>query len=95
VLNWISIASNPNDEFLMEFYTNALPHSMAMWVKMAKKSTLIETFDQALKVEKEMSSLRTNPYYGENKYNHPSNKNEEIKLNMEQKENESLEIENL
>ena len=33
---------------------------MAMWVKMVGKETLRETFDDSIKVEKEMLSLGTN-----------------------------------
>ena len=35
--------------------------SMAMFVKRAAKPTLIETFDEAIKVEKDMSAIKTNP----------------------------------
>lgn len=39
ILIQIPTTSKPNDAVLMEFYTKALPHSMAMWVKMEGKST--------------------------------------------------------
>ena len=60
---------------------------------MAEKDTLKETFDEAIKVEKEMSSLSTNPKSREKKGNRPLKKNKEIKLNNKGKEKESSEIE--
>ena len=35
--------------------------SMAMFVRRAAKPTLTETFDEAIKVEKDMSAIKTNP----------------------------------
>ena len=58
---------------------------MAMWVKMSEKETLRDIFYEAIKLEKEMSSLGTNPKSRENTYHHPRKKNKEIKLNKEGK----------
>ena len=74
----IHTASRPIDVVLMEFYTRALPHSMDMWVKIAKKYTLRETFDETIKVEKEMSILGTNPKSREKKDHHPPKKIREL-----------------
>lgn len=63
--------------------------------KDGQKATLNKTFDESIKVEKDMSSLATNPNSMENKDNIPVNKNKEIKINKEGKEKESLKIENL
>ena len=54
MLNHIPTTSNPNDAVLMEFYTRDLLLSMAMWVKMVGKVTLTETFDEDIKVDKDM-----------------------------------------
>ena len=80
----------------MEFYTKALPFQLAMWVKMVGKTTLGEIFDEAIKVEKDISSLGENPGSGENKDQPPPMKNnKEIKLNKEGKEKETTKIKSL
>ena len=45
-----------------------------MWVKIAKKTTLRETFDEAIKVENEMLRLITNSESGEKNDCHPKKK---------------------
>lgn len=52
-------------------------------------------FDEAIKVDKDMSSLGSNPKFWDKKDNHPPKKNKKIKLNKEEKEKELSEIENL
>ena len=64
----------PNGVGLTEFYTKSIPHSFDMWVKMVKKENLRKTFDEAIKVEKEMSSLGIDQEFGENKDPHPTKK---------------------
>lgn len=46
---------------LISFYVTALPITIAMFVKREGKNTLTETFDEAIKIEKEMMSLKENP----------------------------------
>ena len=47
------IPEKPAESIQVEFYTNALPPSIAMFVKARRKRTLAENFIEALKVEKE------------------------------------------
>ena len=60
LLNEFPTTTEPNDIVLMEWYTKDISHSMAMWVKMSRNAPFNETFDEAIKVEKEMPSLSTN-----------------------------------
>ena len=59
--NRIPATSRPAEDVTIEFYTSALPVSMAMFVRRAAKPTLTETFDEAIKVEKYMFAIKTNP----------------------------------
>lgn len=88
ILNKIPTPSKPDDEVLREFYTKALPHSIAMWVKMAGKATPTETFDKSIKVEKELSILSTNLDSREKKDNQPPKRKKDIKLNTEGRKKE-------
>ena len=46
------MASQPPEDIIIENYALALPKYLGMFVKQAGKITLIETFDEAIKVEK-------------------------------------------
>ena len=59
--NRIPATSRLAEDVIIEFYTSSLPVSMAMFVRRAAKSTLTETFDEAIKVEKDMFAIKTNP----------------------------------
>jgi hypothetical protein len=48
----------PIEDVTIEFYTSGLPMSMAMYVKNSEKGTLEEAFQEALKFEKNMMSLK-------------------------------------
>jgi len=54
--NKIPIASQPPEDIIIENYTSALPKYSGMFVKRAGKTTLIETFEEAIKVEKDSMS---------------------------------------
>jgi hypothetical protein len=54
-------ASKPVEDVTIEFYTSSLPMSMVMFVKNVEKTTLEATFKEALKIEKNMLSLKGNP----------------------------------
>jgi hypothetical protein len=58
LLKWIPRASKPVEDVTIEFYTSGLPMSMAMYVKNLEKGTLEEAFQEALKFEKNMTSLK-------------------------------------
>ena len=45
---------------LIEFYTSSTPITITMFVKRIGIASLLETFDKAVKVEKEMISLKGN-----------------------------------
>ena len=52
LLNKIPVASQPPEDIIIENYASALPKYLGMFVKQAGKITLVETFDEAIKVEK-------------------------------------------
>ena len=54
--NKIPIASQPPEDIIIKNYTSALPKYSGIFVKRAGKTTLIETFEEAIKVEKDSMS---------------------------------------
>jgi hypothetical protein len=50
----------PVEGITIEFYTSSLSMSMDMFVKNTEKASLEETFQEALKIEKNMLSLKGN-----------------------------------
>ena len=54
--NKIPVASQPPEDIIIENYTSALPRNSGMFVKRAGKTKLIETFEKAIKVEKDFMS---------------------------------------
>jgi hypothetical protein len=68
LLRQILRASNPTEDVSIEFYTSSLHISMAIFVNNVEKSTLEEAFQEALKVEKNMMSLKGNPGEESSKY---------------------------
>ena len=52
LLNRILVASQPPEDIIIENYSSTLPKSLGMFVKQAGKITLVETFEEAIKVEK-------------------------------------------
>ena len=54
--NKIPVASQPPEDIIIENYTSALPKYSGMFVKRAGKTTLVETFEEAIKVEKDSMS---------------------------------------
>ena len=54
--NKILVASQPPEDIIIENYTSALPKYPGMFVKRAGKTTLVETFEEAIKVEKDSMS---------------------------------------
>ena len=54
--NKIPVASQPPEDIIIENYTSALPSYSGMFVKRARKTTLIEAFEEAIKVEKDFMS---------------------------------------
>ena len=54
--NKIPIASQPPEDIIIENYTSSLPKYFRMFVKRTRKTTLVETFEEAIKVEKDSMS---------------------------------------
>ena len=52
LLNIVPVASQHPEDNIIENYASALPKSLGMFVKQAGKITLVETFEEAIKVEK-------------------------------------------
>ena len=56
-----SEADRPSDKVLIEYYTSALGPELAMFAKMKAKPTLIETYEEAERVEDERESVEDYP----------------------------------
>ena len=54
--NKILVSSQPPKDIVIENYTSSLPKYPGMFVKRAGKTTLVETFEEAIKVEKDSMS---------------------------------------
>ena len=54
--NKIPVTSQPPEDIIIKNYTSALPKYSGMFVKRAGKTTLVETFEEAIKVEKDSMS---------------------------------------
>ena len=56
-MNKFDAAIKPAENNLIEYYTSALGPEIAMFVKRSDKPTLVETYEEAEKVEAEMESI--------------------------------------
>ena len=57
LLNNFSAATKPIEESLIEYYTTSLDPPIAMFVKRAVKTTLVEKYEEAKKVEADLDSI--------------------------------------
>jgi hypothetical protein len=48
----------PAESLIIAYYTKALHQSIAIWVKRSKKATLLEAFEEASQIEKDILSLK-------------------------------------
>jgi hypothetical protein len=48
----------PAENLIIAYYTKALHQSIAIWVKRSKKSILLEAFEEASQIEKDILSLK-------------------------------------
>jgi cell division septum initiation protein DivIVA len=48
----------PAENLIITYYTKALHQSIAIWVKRSKKSMLLEAFEEASQIEKDILSLK-------------------------------------
>jgi predicted Mrr-cat superfamily restriction endonuclease len=78
----------------IEFYTSSFPMSIAMFIKNVEKSTLEESFQESLKVEKNMLSLKGNPGVESSKDNVKS-KEAMYKPSKDKKNYDSMDMETL
>ena len=88
--NKILVDSRPIERVVIEFYTSALPQTMDMFVKQKEKTTMQGNFTEAIKVEKDMASLKVNQ--GNDKL---SNIKNPMKSHTDRKEKDSFDIEGL
>ena len=56
-LNNFSAAIKPVEETLVECYTSSLSPDIAMFVKRSVKPSLVDTYEEAKKVEDELESI--------------------------------------
>ena len=56
-----SEADKPSDKVLIEYYTSTLGPELAMFSKMKAKPTLLETYEEAERVEAERESIEDYP----------------------------------
>jgi hypothetical protein len=50
----------PAESLIVAYYTKALHNNIAIWVKRSKKNTLLEAFEEASQIEKDILSLKDN-----------------------------------
>jgi hypothetical protein len=48
----------PTESLTIAYYTKVLHQSIAIWVKRSKKATLLEAFEEASQIEKDILSLK-------------------------------------
>ena len=63
-----NIPNNPAEAMQIEFYIVTLQPPISMFVKMEKKQTLVENFEQDIKVEKDIEAISNHPGNEERKY---------------------------
>jgi ribonuclease HI len=56
--NRIPTDSMPAESLVISYYTKSLHQSIAIWVKRSKKATLVEAFEEATQIEKDILSLK-------------------------------------
>jgi hypothetical protein len=56
--NRIPTDSMPAESLVISYYTKALHQSITIWVKRSKKATLVEAFEEATQIEKDILSLK-------------------------------------
>lgn len=89
------IPEKPAESIQVEFYTAALPPSVAMFVKARQKRTLAENFIEALQVENDIASIASSQGNEENKPSSsekPIKKKGILKTDMEKREKEPTDM---
>jgi hypothetical protein len=75
--NRIPIDSMPVESLIVSYYTKSLHNNMEIWVKRSKKSILLEAFEEARQIEKDILSLKDNL---NNEYETTSSSKKKIKI---------------
>ena len=92
LLNKIPVASQPPEDIIIDNYASAL--YLGMFVKQASKITLVETFDEAIKVEK--NSLTFEPENNGKAYGSLRKHNETTsRTNTDKKDAPAFDVEKL
>jgi hypothetical protein len=92
--NRIPTDSMPVESLVIAYYTKALHQNIAIWVKRSKKETLVEAFEEATQIEKDILSLK---YSSSNETENTSSSKKKIEIlprptqNKTQPENSELE----
>jgi hypothetical protein len=50
----------PAESLIVAYYTKALHNNITIWVKRSKKNTLLEAFEEASQIEKDILRLKDN-----------------------------------
>jgi hypothetical protein len=94
--NQIPTNSMPTENLIITYYTKSLHQNIAIWVKRSKKATLLEAFEEASQIEKDILSLK---YTTSNEKETSSSSKKKIEILPRPSQNkaqlESLDLENL
>ena len=66
-MNNFDANDKPSEHTLIEYYTSALGSDSAMFVKRLARPTLVDTYEEAEKVETEMESIEHYPVQSDKK----------------------------
>jgi hypothetical protein len=58
--NRILVDSRPVESLIVAYYTKSLHNNIAIWVKRSRKSTLLESFEEASQIKKDILILKVN-----------------------------------
>jgi hypothetical protein len=90
--NRIPTDSMPTESLVIAYYTKALHQSIAIWVKRSKKATLVEAFEEATQIEKDILSLKDS---SSNEIENTSSSKKKIEILPRPTQPENSELENL
>ena len=88
--NKIPVESRPPEGVVIEFYTSALPQTMAMFMKQIHKVMLQDNFTEAIRIEKDLASLK-----GIQTNDEPSSSRVPIKTHADRRDQDSFDMEGL
>ena len=88
--NKIHVESRPLDGVVIKFYTSGLPQTMEMFVKQTRKITLQDNFIEAIRIEKDLASLK-----GSQTNDKPSSSRVPVKTHADRRDQDSFDMEGL